>query len=526
VSPHEEKDGGFGLHVSTAGDVNGDGYDDVVVGAWWEDPGSSPEESGRAYVFDGQTNTLLHTLVSPNEESDGEFGWSVSGAGDVNSDGSDDVVVGAPNEDPGSSPDGTGRAYVFDGPTGNLLHTLVSPDEREGGRFGCSVSGAGDANHDGYDDVIVGASFEGAYPSPTWAGRAYVFDGPTGALLHTLVSPNEEYCGYFGISVSGAGDTNGDCYDDVVVGAWWEDPGSSPEESGRAYVFDGPTGTVLHTLVSPNETWDGYFGDAVSGAGDIDGDGYDDIVIGARNERPGSSPSAAGRAYVFDGETGTLLYTLVSPNEEAYGRFGYSVSSAGDIDGDGYDDVVVGTLAEDPGASPEQAGRAYVFDGPTGNPLYTLVSPNEEEYGRFGISVSGAGDINGDGYDDVVVGAYHEDPGSSPEDAGRAYVFSWMSLTSRLTGDAVELQWSTWSPASEYWIYGADNLRYFEPGFYPSYQYKLDAVVPPATTWSSSSGVGDSDHNWTYLVIAVEGSEHELARSNRVGEHDFGTEIP
>jgi hypothetical protein len=101
-----------------------------------------------------------------------------------------------------------------------------------------------------------------------------------------------------------------------------------------------------------------------------------------------------------------------------------------------------------------------------------------------------------------------------------------MHLSSSLSGNDLVLQWSTWAPVTEYWIHGADNLRYFEPGFYPGYQYKLDAVVPPATTWSSSSGVGDPDHNWTYVVIAVDGSENELARSNSAGEHDFEAGVP
>jgi len=242
-------------------------------------------------------------------------------------------------------------------------------------------------------------------------------------VLYTLVSLNEEVNGYFGYSVSGAGDVNGDGYDDVVVGGWSEDPGSSPAESGRAYVFDGQTGVPIHTLVSPNEEYQGRFGYSVSGGGDVDGDGHDDVVVGAPMEDPGSSPGWSGRAYVFDGQTGNPLHVLVSPNEQGGGHFGSSVSDAGDVNGDGYGDVVVGAHKEAPGSSPAESGRAYVFDGQTGNPLYVLVSPNEEEDGWFGSSVSTAGDVNGDGYDDVVVGAWREDPGSSPSGAGRAYVF-------------------------------------------------------------------------------------------------------
>jgi hypothetical protein len=101
-----------------------------------------------------------------------------------------------------------------------------------------------------------------------------------------------------------------------------------------------------------------------------------------------------------------------------------------------------------------------------------------------------------------------------------------MNLSASLSGNDLELQWSLWSPASEYWIYGADNLIYFNPGFAPGYEYKVDEVFPPTTTWSSPSGIGDHSHNWTYLVIAVDETETELARSNRVGEHDFEGDIP
>jgi len=278
--------------------------------------------------------------------------------------------------------------------------------------------------------------------------------------------------------------------------------------------FSGQIGPVL-TL--------GY---SVSGAGDVNGDGYDDVVVGAWREDPGSSPSGAGRAYVFDGQRGTPLYVLVSPNEEEDGWFGSSVSDAGDVNGDGYGDVVVGAHEEDPGSSPSGAGRAYVFDGQTGMPIHTLFSNNEEGGGTFGYSVSGAGEVDGDGYDDVVVGTAWEDPGSSPNNAGRAYVFSWLHLSSCLAGSALELQWSTWSPSSEYWVYGADNLPWFNPGSAPGFQYRITVLPSTTTTWSTTNGVGDPGADWTYLVMAVDETEAELARSNRVGEHDFDTDVP
>jgi hypothetical protein len=269
----------------------------------------------------------------------------------VNADGYDDVVVGGYNEDGGAT--GAGRAYVFGGGTGTLLHTLQSPNAQAGGHFGIAVSGAGDANNDGHDDVVVGARHEGG--GATRAGRAYIFNGNTGGLLHTLQSPNAEDDGGFGFSVSGVGDSNGDGYDDIVVGAYDEDGGTTG--AGRAYLFSGQTGTALQIFESPSPELNGYFGWSVSGAGRADNDSYYDVVVGCYNEDGGAT--GAGKVHVFSGQTGSLLHTLQSPNAEAYGRLGISVSGAGDVNNAGYDDLVVGADCEQGGGT--RAGRAYVF---------------------------------------------------------------------------------------------------------------------------------------------------------------------
>lgn len=426
MSPNERPYGSFGSNVAAAGDVNQDGFPDVIVGASLESPpgisgrrfapGPHPG-AGRVYVFSGQDRSLLYELVSPNEEPSGAFGGSVSGPGDVNQDGFADLLVGAPDEDPGTAPSDCGRAYLFSGRDGSLLFELVSPNEQLVGEFGGSVSGAGDVNQDGFADVIVGAFEEDP------GGRAYLFSGQDGALLFDLVSPNEEEFGGFGTFVSGAGDINQDGSADVIVGASGEDPGNSPQDAGRAYVFSGRGGSLLFQLVSPNEEPTGLFGSAVSGAGDVNQDGFEDVIVGASGEDPGNSPQDAGRAYVFSGQDGSLLYQLVSPNEEGGGRFGWAVSGAGDVDHDGFVDVIVTACLEDPRNSPIDAGRAYIFSGQDGSLLSELVSPNEQVDGVFGRSVSGAGDVNQDGFADVIVGAWNESPGNSPIEAGRAYLF-------------------------------------------------------------------------------------------------------
>jgi len=148
------------------------------------------------------------------------------------------------------------------------------------------------------------------------------------------------------------------------------------------------------TLVSPNEEVSGEFGTSSSGAGDVDGDGIADVIVGAPNDDPGASPTDAGRAYIFSVATGTVLFTLVSPNEELFGRFGFSVSDAGDVNGDGKADVIVGAYTEDPGASPDDAGRAYIFVNPT--PFVFRADEDVEIYRH----VDSEGDIHAN--DDIV----------------------------------------------------------------------------------------------------------------------------
>ncbi|MCU0611567.1 MAG: integrin alpha [Candidatus Eisenbacteria bacterium] len=521
LSPNEEQSGSFGLSVSGAGDVDGDGCDDLVVGAPREDPGATPVNAGRAYVFSGMTGVLFHELASPNEVQGGLFGCAVAGVEDASDDGLPDILVGAQCENPSGSPEWAGRAYIISGQAGALLITLMSPNECHHGCFGAAVAAVGDVEGDGYSDVVVGAPGELVNH-----GGAYVFNGQSGALLCALSSPGERGDGRFGHSVSGVGDVDGDGSPEIAVGAPWEDPGSSPLGAGRAYVLSCLTGAPIHSFVSPNEEAFGYFGYSVSGSADVDQDGVRDIVIGAPFENPGDSPIDAGRAYVFSGESGELLHELTSPNETPGGQFGQAVAGVGDMNGDGYDDVAVGANRENPGDSPDYAGRAYIFSGQTGDQLYGLVSPNEEWLGYFGYSVAGAGDVNGDGRPDVMAGAYNEAPGGSPSWAGRAYVFSWMHLSSELVGGDLVLQWSPWSAATEYWIYGMANEPWFTPDLSPpTYVGRAAIVHPPTTVWSSPNGIGDPSANWTYLVMAVDATEQELTRSNRVGEEDFAGDI-
>ncbi len=414
LSPNAEAIGLFGFSVASVPDANGDGVADLLVGARNEAPGTSPNFAGRAYLFSGATGVLLHTLISPNEQFVGFFGSSVAGVPDADGDGRGDLLVGAPDEM-------GGRAYLFSGTTGALLFELVSPNEESGGPFGHSVSSVPDADGDGRGDLLVGAFNEDPGVSPSGAGRAYLFSGATGAILSTLVSPNEETNGNFGYSVAGVPDADGDGRGDLLVGAYREDPGPTNSALGQAYLFSGATGTLLQSIDSPNPNFEGRFGFSVAGVPDTNGDGRGDLLIGAFGEDPGTVPDETGRAYLFSGATGTLLHTLASPNEEQDGNFGYSVARVPDADGDGRGDLLIGAPNEDPGLSPAAAGRAYLFSGASGTLLFELSSLNEELGGEFGFSVAGVPDTDGDGRGDLLVGARDEGLG------GRVYLFSGAS---------------------------------------------------------------------------------------------------
>ncbi|MDA1114808.1 MAG: FG-GAP-like repeat-containing protein, partial [Planctomycetota bacterium] len=217
-----------------------------------------------------------------------------------------------------------------------------------------------------------------------------------------------------GYSVSGAGDVDGDGFDDLIVGALLADPGGLTE-AGSAFVYSGATGSLIWQFdgqVSLDK-----LGFSVSGAGDVDGDGFDDLIVGAPVADPGGL-SNAGSAYVYSGATGNLIWQF---DGQASGDFlGHSVSGAGDVDGDGFDDLIVGASSADPGGLTD-AGSAYVYSGATGSLIWQF--DGQAWVDQLGISVSGIGDVDGDGFDDVIVSAPSADPGGVSS-AGSAYVYS------------------------------------------------------------------------------------------------------
>ena len=412
-----------GTSVSCAGDVDGDGFDDLIVGASGADPGGVAN-AGSAYVFSGATGTLIWQF-------DGQFyidllGYSASGAGDVDGDGFDDLIVGAFRADPGGLSD-AGSAYVYSGATGTLIWQFDG--QADGDELGRCVSGAGDVNGDGFDDLIVGA--RNADPGGVGhAGSAYVYSGATGTLLWQFdgQAANEQ----LGESVSGAGDVDGDGFDDLIVGAPQGNPGGLTK-AGFAYVYSGATGTLIWQF-NGQVAYD-YQGISVSGAGDVNGDGFDDLIVGADQADPGGPTIGpnAGSAYVFSGATGTLIWQF--DGQASHDYLGSTVSNAGDVDGDGLDDLIVGAWGAEPGGL-YRAGSAYVYSGATGTLIRQFNGQASDDY--LGSAVSDAGDVDGDGLDDLIVGAYSASPGGL-NDAGSAYVYS---LDAFLHMDSTEISYS------------------------------------------------------------------------------------
>ncbi|MBF0463377.1 MAG: FG-GAP repeat protein, partial [Magnetococcales bacterium] len=463
-----------GDSISSAGDINGDGFADLIIGA----VGASPNGhswAGSSYVVFGHSGSFNAAINLASLDGSTGFrldgvaandwlGFAVSSAGDVNGDGFGDLIVGANRADPNGSY--SGSSYVVFGKASgfNSVINLASLDGSTGFRLdGVAtndnsgfVSSAGDVNGDGFDDLIVGAP--GTNGS---VGSSYVIFGHSGGFISAITLSNLDGSTGFrldgvtagdqsGYSVNSAGDINGDGFDDLIVGAAIASP-SGITRAGASYVIfgkatgsnsainlsslDGSTGFRLSGVASYDIS-----GFSVSSAGDVNGDGFGDLIVGAYKAPSGIS--YAGSSYVVFGKaTGfSATISLASLNGStgfrldgaaSNDRVGVSVSSAGDINGDGFDDLIVGAMYADPnGAS--HAGSTYVvfgkatgfnsvinpasLDGNTGFRLDGVAAGDQ-----LGWSVSSAGDVNGDGFDDLIVGAKGADPNSTI-DAGSSYV--------------------------------------------------------------------------------------------------------
>ena len=497
--------GNSGYAVSNAGDINGDGLDDLIIGA----PGGYDVNftNGKAYVTFGNLDIgnsgklELSQLNGTNgfvikETSFGEYtGFAVSGAGDINGDGLDDLIIGAPFAGLG------GKSYLIfgrnsgfdaslsldslDGSNGFTINGVLFDD-----RLGIAVSSAGDVNGDGFEDVIIGADGAGDYDNygnKSFPGKSYIvfgnsnvgnsgkleleeLDGKNGFAIKGIQNGDRT-----GLSVSSAKDVNGDGFDDLIIGA----PAALDDSSGLTYLVFGDSnlGNSGNLELAELDGNNGFvfidtnkfdrFGSSVSNAGDVNGDGFADMIIGA----PGASGiygyNNAGKSYLIFGnsnlgDSGAVLLSLLDGTNgfkifgiDSFDGFGSSVSNAGDINGDGFADIVISASSADVNGK-ENAGESYIILGRGDNfPVETdsmgfdatlnlnslhntniFVLSGIDSGDNFGSSVSNAGDINGDGIDDLIIGASSADV-NDKENAGESYViFGFSSL--KLTGTRKE----------------------------------------------------------------------------------------
>jgi len=485
-----------GRAVRGVGDVNGDGLEDVIVGAYQANT-AAQNDAGRSYVVFGKADGASVDLGEVTDEVGGGFviegdgvgtrsGRSVSGAGDMNGDGLADLLIGADYGLVGAV--NAGRSYVVFGKattTRVLLSDIANPAGGVGGfvidgetsedGLGNSVSPAGDVNGDGRADVILGAPRHEPVVAFMNGGTAYVVFGKDDGAAVTLgsggvrdgiggfvIDSERDFSGC-GTSVSTAGDIDGDGLSDVIVGCPGDD-GSF----GRAYVVFGKTDTRAVALALIGDLGTGgfliegedagdRFGTSVSGGGDVNGDGLADLLIGAHRAEAVTASTWSGRGYVVFGKAdGTPVSPATwIPGVDGFaitatdlgGELGRQVSMAGDVDGDGLTDLILGARLADPNGA--DSGRSFVVFGGRDLTSVSLIGVangiggfaidgeppimGETEGDRSGIAVSGAGDVDGDGLADLIIGAYDSEETLARQNAGASYVVFGGDYTRAIT---------------------------------------------------------------------------------------------
>ena len=445
-------------YSTAAGDFNGDGYNDLAVGVpSYGSIGGTGHSNGRVYVYYGAPSGLQAVpdwIADSNQPTaDTYFGTAVANAGDVNQDGIDDLIIGEPDNA------GGGQVFLFLGSGAGLASSSTTPLSAEwgisgsrplavpsdaaatlsigqaGDKFGAALAAIGDVNKDGYADIIVGAYDYSNGQSGE--GAAFIYYGSGTGLQATPQQTLEidQAGARFGKSVASAGDINNDTWPDLIIGADMYD--TSQTDAGAAFVYYGtPSGIYAST---PDWSMEGdqdgsvngtNLGASVASAGDVNNDGYDDVIIGAwAYDDIANGLVNAGAAFVFYGSAGGLagagsapvLATPADADWYVYGEnstdaFGTSVAGVGDVNGDGYADVIVGADSYDynvgqtvPGGF---EGRAYLFYGSAIGFSSTTADWSFSPSGdgaigaHYGAWVRPAGDIDGDGRDDYAVSAY------------------------------------------------------------------------------------------------------------------------
>ncbi len=367
------------------GDINGDGYDDFFVLESEAESDQSPN-TDYIYVYSGLDNSLLYTASIVADEERDYPGSTAQNAGDVNNDGVNDIIVGSYGETVGSLV--LGAVRVLSGVDGTLLYRING--EYDYSLFGENVGSVGDVNGDGYDDFMVSAPSDDDYHFPA----VHVFSGIDGSELHKVIF--DEYFLYPSFSSSRLGDVNSDGYDDFIIGNV-DITNNNGDRVGNVKVYSGIDGSVLHNLNGTDPQV--FLGSNVSGIGDVDKDGHADFLVG--QYQVNGSPSVG----LYSGKDGSLVRTFVG--DEPLGRSSrkgyFTLSNAGDVNNDQVPDIIIGSSLpiENPYHDP-QLGYVQIFSSDDAS---TIASFRRHDVEYFGVPVASAGDVNGDGADEIIVGS-------------------------------------------------------------------------------------------------------------------------
>ena len=415
----------FSTSLAMLDDITGDGVPDYLVGAY-DQPyskggltgkelgiggaskaGENADHQGRAFVFDGDSTKLLYLIDHPFPQKSAAFACAVASAGDVNQDGTTDLLIGAFGQEK------SGRAYVLSGKQGEHLLTLAPPQPQAGAGFGWSVAGLGDITGDGVPELVVGAY------SQDGEGRAFVYSGQDGTLVYTLAPATDQGDSAFGWFVDSAGDIDQDGVADIAVGAPYTTVGDMSVQ-GKGYIYSGADGHLLLTLDHPEPTEGATFGWRVVSAGDLNKDGTPDLLVGAPYHDVGPHPGQ-GIAYALSGVDGSLIYTLKDPFPRRYAGFGWALATSMDVNADDIPEILVGAPFQAVDAFDIQ-GEVFVYNGRDGRHLMTLDNPKGHQGSKFGYTVVSPGDLNKDGIPEFAMST----PGQhimGEVNVGRVYLF-------------------------------------------------------------------------------------------------------
>lgn len=455
--------GPIGNSVSAAGDVNADGYADVLVGA--PDTDSSLPGTGTVYVYSGYDGSPLFVIHGTHWGQ--ALGFAVSNAGDTNNDGFDDFIATSFSLSSTSQFQGI---QVYSGLDGSILHSFSSNATwYVGSRF---TRGGFDIDGDGVPDILAYS-----YNLQTSTAGIRAFSGADGSAIRHFVISEQSW--WSRMSLDGIDDIDADGFDDILLGMPVASPGNM-NGAGAVRVLSGATGALIYEILG--DTTGDEFGSSVRQVGDINNDGITDFMAAAPYDD--SVAYSSGRADVYSGADGVLLHRTYGSSQLSF--YGSAICGAGDVNQDGFDDFVVGADLE-PSPTYNQ-GRATVYSGFDGHALYVL--QGVQSYDGFSRSMDNAGDVNGDGLDDLIVGI----PLSTP--AGYAAVFVGPTspaheYASLAISPTLQLSWAQANPYDSTGTLSCTGATPGARGFYAMSLHAEDSSVHPFAALLISTAAND-----------------------------------